>query len=41
VNDDAQILKILGEDAKPNQSRYFIHPSVELAVLQLVEPRSR
>ncbi len=41
AKDDAQILKILGEDAKPNQSSYFIHPSVELAVLQLVEPRSR
>jgi len=41
AKDDAQILKILGEDAKPNQSRYFIHPSVELAVLKRIEPQSR
>ncbi|MCY7392034.1 MAG: hypothetical protein LH647_11275, partial [Leptolyngbyaceae cyanobacterium CAN_BIN12] len=41
AKDDAQILKILGEDAKPNQSRYFIHPSVELAVLKRTEPQSR
>ena len=41
VEDDAQILKILGEDAKPNQSHYLIHPSVELAVLRLVGQRSR
>ena len=41
VEDDAQILKILGEDAKPNQSNSLIDPSVELAVLRLVGQRSR
>jgi len=41
AKDDAQILKILGEDAKPNQSSYFIHPSLELAVLKRIEPQSR
>ncbi|MBM0743473.1 filamentous hemagglutinin N-terminal domain-containing protein [Phormidium sp. CLA17] len=42
TSDEAQILKILGEDAKPNQSNYFIHPSVELAgLLRLVEQRSQ
>ena len=41
ASDEAQILKILGEDAKPNQSNSLIDPSVELAVLQLIEQRSR